>query len=444
MIMRFFWAISCVLILASCSSEPPTQPTGPLPVDVVLPADVEKSAGDDLINNYIVQYDGRTFDGVETTFSYTVYGTGIEPALSHFTLELPECAPDLSGYQPTNSVSINHNPQTGIYGIEWHLNVEADDSIGRQYSISFPGDVPEGVIHAAIKSGNTTAVGQVYGPCAGFLISGAVFIDASADGIRDFDESGIGNVIVEIIQTDATIDTMRTDALGRYSFIRPEGDYTLRIGDASYSETFNAELLESFDATTPLTRPVQVGPDSVGNEFGFAPRTEEIIVDLEDGTLLSNGESVKFWIKELRAALRNGGGNVVYDRATMEGFLAAIQELYLDEVYQFTPGNELQEAYDILRSNSREPIDELLRQLLATEFNEVSGRGLLGEDAALQGVLIAWGEAVWVEYQAAARAPSTGHEVGSQGGILLVADFLPPAIDVFTLINTGGGGGVDE
>jgi hypothetical protein len=441
--MRYLWIFLSVLFLASCSSEPPTEPAGALPGAADRPGVVDKTANQTLINNYIVQYDGRTFTGGETTFRYTVYGTGVDPALSHFTLELPDCAPELSGYSPTNSVSINENPQTGIYGIEWHLNVEADDSVGRQYSISFPGDVPEGVIFSAVKSGNTNGVGQVYGPCAGFVISGSVFIDADVDGERDFDESGIADVVVELTHDDGTVDILRTDAFGGYSIIRAAGTYTLQI-PAAYPDAFNAELSESFDATTPLTREIVVADDSAGNDFGFAPQTEEIIFELEGGVLPTDGESVKFWIKELRAALRNGGGNAVYDRATMEGFLADIQELFLDEVFAFTPGNELQEAYDILRSNSREPIDELLRQLLATEFNEVSGRGLIGENAELQDVLIAWGEAVWVENQEAARVPGTGSEFDYQDVILAQDVAIPPAIEIFTLINTGGGGGADE
>jgi hypothetical protein len=131
----------------------------------------------------------------------------------------------------------------------------------------------------------------------------------------------------------------------------------------------------------------------------------------------------------------------------MEGFLAEIQQLYLTEIFQFMPGNELQEAYDILKSNSCEPIDELARQLLAIEFNEVSGCGLQGENAELQDVLIAWAEAVWVENQEAARAAGGDGADGrgmSGDGDKAAGDFIPPAINVLTLINTGGGGSVDE
>ncbi len=80
------------------------------------------------------------------------------------------------------------------------------------------------------------------------------------------------------------------------------------------------------------------------------------------------------------------------------------RSLYLPEIFQFTPGQELEEAYDILRlkacqsSNTCDPLEILRQQLLATELNDVSGFGLV-DDPALQDVLIAWGEAVWVENQ---------------------------------------------
>jgi len=436
----------CSLVLvASCSDETPTQPlssaadkgmSDPVPVTV-------QTANQVLIDNYIVQYDGRTYDGTETTFAYTVFGTGVEPALSHFTLELPDCAPDLSGYSPTNSVSINYDPATELYGIDWHLSVAHDDTVGRPYSITFPGDVPEGVIHSAVKAGDTFGVGQVYGPCDGFQIAGDVFVDADADGQRDLDESGIADVVVEIEHADATVDTVRTDALGHYAIIRAAGDYTVRIAPTPYPGAFNVQLFDSFDATTPVETPVTIGPDATGNDFGFSPQSEEIIFELESGILLSDGESVRFWTREVRAAMHNGGGNATYDTETMLAFLAEIQTLYLDEVFQFTPGNELAEAYAILKNNSREPIDELKAELLATEFNEVSGRGLVGENAELQDVLIAWGESLVVDDLAMARSGGSDDGTG-RGTVILVEDIYLDGIQLFRLINTGGGGGVDE
>mgnify|MGYP000724157712 CR=1 FL=1 len=135
-----FWLIMSLSILIGCSQDSVTVPERSAEPVATTP-DPTKTSEQTLINNYVVQYDGRTFDGAETTFRYTVYGTGVEPALSHFMLELPGCAPPPSSFSPINSVSINTSQETGIYGIEWHLAVEADDTVGREYSVTFPGDV---------------------------------------------------------------------------------------------------------------------------------------------------------------------------------------------------------------------------------------------------------------------------------------------------------------
>ncbi|MFO7654175.1 MAG: SdrD B-like domain-containing protein [Candidatus Krumholzibacteriia bacterium] len=431
-----------LLVLASCSSDAPTQvaPAGKA-ADAAVSTTLQSPTAP-VINNYIVRYDGRTHDGSTTSFTYTVRGTGVQPALSHFTLELPDCAPALAAYSPTNSVSINYDPATGIDGIDWHLNVSSDGFESRTYSITFPGDVPEGAIRCAVKAGDTIVVGQVFGPCAGYLISGTVFVDANADGARDPEESGIAGVVVGVVHSDATVDTLRTDALGRYSLARIPGAYTVRVDPTAYPGAFNGALFASFDATTPVETAVTIGPDSPGNDFGFSPRTTELIHEIETGVLLTDGESVKFWTRELRSALKNGGGNTTYDRATIESFLARIQELYLEEVFRFTPGNELQEAYDILRSRPRTQVEELTQELLATEFNEVSGRGLI-DDAGLQGVLIAWGEAILVESLDAGLQKAGG---AGDSDVVTLADTktIGAAVDLFGAINTGGGGGADE
>ena len=436
-------SIAAIVLLASCSRE-----ESPLAVSAGQPTDdttfdpVITSAPGVTINNYIVHFDGRTYAADQTTFTYTVTGTGTEPALSHFTIELPDCAPELVAYSPTNSVSINHNPQTDIYGIEWHLSVAAEDTVGRLYSITFAGDVPEGVVYSAVKSGNETEVGRIPGPCAGFTIAGTVYVDADRDGLRDStEESGIADVIVELVADDGAVATAVSDADGGYLFIVPDGIYTVRIDLAAYPNAFNADLATSFDATSPTSREVTVGPDALNNDFGFAPRAEEIVVELETGILVSNGEPIKFWKKQLRTALNGGNGSSVHDAASLLAFIAEIETLFLASPYQFTAGNELQEAYDILRSNSKDDLDVLYRELLATEFNEVSGRGLIG-DEALQDVLISWGEALLAENQAGAGAgagPSDDIRVSvtSQNDVAIAGD-------IFGLLNTGGGGGADE
>jgi len=395
--------LAALTVLTGCTGE--ETPTGPASSPVARPAaQVDKSMSGNVINGYEVHFDGRLIREGDTQFIWTVRGTGGDPALSHFMVQLPACAGAPVAYQPTGSVSINTNPNTGIYGLEWHLEVESDDSAGRRYSITFPGDVPLGEVHSSVISGNTTEVGVIPGPCQGYDISGRVFVDANENGLRDPDEeSGIANVVIELTDEFGNVSPLSTDEFGDYSFRRLEGTFTVSLALDGHPGYFNGSLAESFDPTTVLGLEAVVPPDSPGNDFGFSPRSEEIIIDLESGVLLSDGESRKFWKSEFRSAAGNGRGNTVFGATQLLGFLAEVQALFLADPYTFTPGNEIQEAFDILRSNSKEPLDQLLAELLATELNQAAERGLVGQED-LQLVLIAWGEALVAEGQATTAA----------------------------------------
>jgi hypothetical protein len=178
-----------------------------------------------VLNGYLVQFDGRTYAGGKTTFAYTVSGQDAEHALSHFLLELPDCAPALDSYSPPGA-DVSVDPITGIYGIKWNLSLGVNESRG--YSITFPGDVPLGVIRASVKASTLSPVGEIAGPCAGFEISGAVYVDADEDGARDPGESGIVNVTVTLVDGGGNVQTATTDAAGGYTFLKIAGIYTVR------------------------------------------------------------------------------------------------------------------------------------------------------------------------------------------------------------------------
>jgi hypothetical protein len=77
----------------------------------------------------------------------------------------------------------------------------------------------------------------------------------------------------------------------------------------------------------------------------------------------------------------------------MQAFVAEIQTLFLDDPFRFTPGNELQEALDILNDKSKDSVAQLRRELLATEFNQVAGKGLIDADG-VQLAIISWAESL--------------------------------------------------
>ena len=91
-------AVVGLLILAGCSQQAPTVPGAP------AVGGGAKSADQTLINGFLVQYDGRSFDGEQTTFGYTVSGTGESPPLTDFRLELPG---PCSGYEIAGAVYVD-------------------------------------------------------------------------------------------------------------------------------------------------------------------------------------------------------------------------------------------------------------------------------------------------------------------------------------------------
>jgi hypothetical protein len=389
-----------------------------------------------VLNGYLLEFTGRTVANNQTTFSYTVSGTGGQHSLSHFALELPVCAPALDAFAPSGS-SIGVNPLTGLFSIKWDISLGQTES--RDYSITFPGDVPLGVIVGAVKAGNDLGTGEIAGPCAGFVIAGSVYVDADSNGVRDpLTESGIENVTVTLEDGNGNRQTSTSDVDGGYTFLKLSGTYTVRVEATTPENDFNEELASSFDPTGPTSLTVTVGPDAPGNDFGFDPKAEEIILDLEAGVLQTDGQDVRFWTKQVRSALHGGKGNPAFPLDDMEDFIAAIQELYLPDPFQFTPGNEFQEALDILNDKTKDDLVELRKQLLAAEFNEVSGKGLIGA-SALQSVILSWAEALVAE-GLANPTPVSKQGLNRAGDL---TGNVHDATRLLILLNgsTGGGGG---
>ena len=251
-----------------------------------------------------------------------------------------------------------------------------------------------------------------------------------------------------LADSDGNIQTSLTDINGEYAFLKIPGTYTVRIDTATAEDDFNEELATSFDPTGPTSKVVTVGPDAISNDFGFDPRTEEITYDIEMGILLTTGEPVKFWKKQIRAAISGGKGNTEFDALTMAQFITEIQGLFFPYPFQFTPGNEFQEALEILSIKSKDPYEQLLRELLAAEFNEVSGKGLVSAPE-LQSVMLSWAESVAIAAspEAPQAAPLTAPLTsGNSDRTLLgspIGDRVGDAVNFLSQMNgsTAGGSG---
>jgi hypothetical protein len=169
-----------------------------------------------------------------------------------------------------------------------------------------------------------------------------------------------------------------------------------------------------------ISHAVSVGPDSFANNFGFEPDVAGIVAGIDNGTYPTDGKSYKWWRRELQRAI-DGNHNTAYTPEQLLDFCHQIEALALLDEYNFTPGHELQEAYDILNNHAFGDDDGqsimlttksedqgrhdayafLLRELLTTEFNHVSGKGL--SDKVLQAVLVNWGEGVLQNNSSAAE-----------------------------------------
>ena len=222
-------AISGLVVMGCSRHDDPVIPAqpGPLVTHGKLSGPVASSIiTSNLLSGYLVQFDGRVFAGGQTTFSYTVSGSGATDPMSQFFLELPQCAPAPASITPSDG-SIGVNPLVDIFGVRFHILLETDES--RSYSITFPGDVPLGVIRTFVHAGEVRDVGEIAGPCDGFEISGTVYVDADSNGVQSSEESGIPDVTVALHDGHETV----TDANGDYAFLKIAGTYTVRVDAAT-------------------------------------------------------------------------------------------------------------------------------------------------------------------------------------------------------------------
>jgi len=377
-----------------------------------------------VLTGFQVDYAGRTFVNNQTTFTYMVSGPAVD---MHFRLELPSCAPAFSALSPTNGTTTNNDAFINP-GVEWHPSVGSGTTNSFTFSITYPGNVREGIVLVSVKTTSTTAVGEIAGACARvFDISGTVFTDADEDGVKDASETGIANVTVNLLNSSSmVICTAMTNATGGYIFETvPAGNYTVEVDANTVASTGTTYV----GASTPTTINIAVGPNSTGNDFGFAPKTAQLINDLKFGILSTNGKSATFWKKQLQVAI-TGKGTATVSTALLQSFVVQIRALLLPDPFLLPGVDGLQAAFDILDRPVRTDRDKLVRELLAAEFNQVSGRGISGTDEALQLLLLGWGEALVVE--SSGTAP-----VGASSATSTIGD----AIDVFSQLNRSGGSG---
>lgn len=236
-------------------------------------------------------------------------------------------------------------------------------------------------------------------PAAARDISGTAFLDVDANGSLGAGEPLLGNLTLYLFDANRKrVAQTSTNAAGAYVFTGlANGIYGVTPPTWTDGEDLNEVLYAYFPLTTPMVAVANVwSANSSGNNFGFAPEAVEILGYLngdnpfgECAACSGDGRTIGFWKHQLSVAIK-GKGSAQVDANTLRGYLSSIESLYLPVPFQF--GGSFQAALNILSSTSSKAVDLLAKQLLALEFNQVSGHGLLGRAGLMQPLLVAWGE----------------------------------------------------
>ncbi len=440
----FVLSASLGLVLAGCSlQESPVSPQTQR-VSALGKNPAPLAAAQQTLGGYLVTYGGRTTSGGNTSFSYSVTGIADGPALSQFVLQIPACAGALLASSPNGGI-VGSDQASGVNGIKWG-NVSVSNGQTESFSITFAGDVPEGLIRVAGKVGTDVLPGILPGPCQKFILSGTVFVDPDSSGTRDQgDEPGIlADVTVTLVDDVGNVRTDVTDAAGGFAFEVIEGTHTLRIEAATPTVDFNEQLFDAFSATNSTSRTVVITGDSPNNDFGFKPKAKKIANDIALGVLPTTGKDRSFWIKVLRAVAR-GTSYGGYDAPAVLRFLQQIEAAFFPDPYQLTDGAEFDAALAILTANARTPLELLYRELFVTEMNDAAGRGLVSAPD-LQDVLISWGEGLIIDRRTTPTLAKTGARLPStEARIAPTTDTdVQSALSVFNNLNQRGGGDIPD
>lgn len=428
------------LAFAGCSlGESPTSPAMSRPAATAK--DPAPFVAAQAFPGFEVSYVGRTFEGDVTTFTYAVTGIADGPGLNHFVLQIPACAGALVASSPNGGV-VGTDQQSGLNGIKWG-DVSVSNGQTETFSVSFAGDLPEGLIRVAAKIGSAVGRAVLPGPCQGFLVSGFVFVDQDSSGTRDqSNEPGIlAGVTVALIDPDGNVRTDVTDTSGAYSILALDGAHVLTVAASTPAADFNEELFDSFAPTTATARSLEISGDTPGIDFGFKPKAKQIASEIELGILVTNGLDRGFWIKVVRAVSR-GGTHGGFDAAEVLGFLAQIETMAFPDPYAFTDGSELGQALGILTDASKDPVDLLYRELFVTELNDAAGRGLIAEPE-LQDVLISWGESLIIDRRSAGKIGTGDGGLDAKPAPSIETD-IQAAMSVFNNLNQRGGGDIPD
>lgn len=224
-----------------------------------------------------------------------------------------------------------------------------------------------------------------------------VFFDANMNG--KFDAGEMGFELVGVTLSGDASSSMNTDGDG-YAFFGKYGvgGYNIAVTDGGA-----LKLLDYWHTTTPISYNFTIDADTNGPlvfEFGFYPDTDKI----RSGDIIGLNRTIGFWSSNIEKAIRGQTNGVQVSKHNLLQWLAEIEDLFLDEPYDFGE-DKLARAlwYLTPRDSGNSPEARLARQLLAAELNWVAG--FRSSEPALEAMMLWWAEWVY-NYQ-----PSMAGEV---------------------------------
>lgn len=326
-----------------------------------------------LINDYVVEFLNRetkgTGENITTTFSYLVSGTNVTPSMDSFYLEIPDCTESLLSYTPKESAKVSEGM------VKWNSSVTQNGS--QEFSVTYKGDVPLGIVNSTVVRGSLVETGLVVGPCKGvYTLEGNIYIDSNESGDKQLSESGLTSTVKLLDKRKDKEYEISTSSNGFYSIMVLNGDYSISVdkdllGDGNYILITNHSNTKDFD---------DVQQNFADQNFGFDANDSKMINDLENGEITVNTEPTKFWVNQIKHA---GKKNSDYTVQEMNDLLTEVEGLFLEEPFQLG-ANKINSAMDILTRPIQSDLDLFLQQLLTAELNILSGRGAYDQNVENQ------------------------------------------------------------
>jgi hypothetical protein len=239
-------------------------------------------------------------------------------------------------------------------------------SAAGDYPITVTGPATTTNYNVTYANGTLTITGS---PPTNFAISGLVFLDLNTDGFRQTGETGLGGVTVKLYRGYTLVATTSTSVTGAYAFATlSPNSYTVDVIEPAGLGATSADERNVTVADANVTVP------EIGLYFNFS--------DLR--RLHGDGMSQGYWKNNISKAI--------------DGKTSGTQELKVNLIaYTTTIGAMMLSPYDALTMASALSTfnggDQLKLQLLASEYNFVSGR-FINDSQALTHAFIYWGEHV--------------------------------------------------